>query len=319
MLRTVLVGHGDSALLLTERLKHLRINGVQYLGFVADSSDEKMPIAERLGDISELDTLLEKHHIERVVVSSPDAEGTWLSDIIARLTGHNIEVAYVPEKLSRLTSRMETRDIEGVTILELKGVLLSGWNAVIKRLFDFFVSGIALLVLSPLLALLAILVKLSSRGPVLYGQERVTIGERIYKCWKFRSMRTDAEKQSGAVWAVKDDPRVTAIGKILRRTSLDELPQLWNIFVGDMSLVGPRPERPQFVEQFAKQVPRYHERHRVRTGLTGWAQVTGLRGQVPIEVRTQADLNYVENWSFGLDIKIIMMTFYAVVWGEDAY
>lgn len=145
------------------------------------------------------------------------------------------------------------------------------------------------------------------------------MGGRVFKCLKFRSMRPDAEKQSGAVWAVKGDPRVTPIGKFLRRSSLDELPQLWNIFVGDLSIVGPRPERPVFVEQFANEVPRYNERHRIRAGLTGWAQVTGLRGQVPIAMRTEADLNYVENWTFGLDLKIIMMTFYAVIWGEDAY
>ncbi len=319
MLRTVLVGHGDAAQLLIERLKHLHLNGIQFLGWISDANDDKMPEQLRIGDLDHLEDLLTEFHIERVVVAVPDTDLERLDKVIERLTGRNIEVAYVPVKLSKLTSRLEARDIEGVPILELKGVPLKGWNAVLKRSFDIAMSGLALIVLSPLLTLLAILVKLSSTGPVLYGQDRVTLHGRIFKCWKYRSMVQDAEKKSGAVWAVKGDPRVTPIGKFLRRSSLDELPQLWNIFVGDLSIVGPRPERPVFVEQFAKEVPRYNDRHRVRAGLTGWAQVTGLRGQVPIAVRTQADINYVENWTFGLDLKIILMTFYAVIWGEDAY
>ena len=319
MLRTILVGHGEAAQLLTERLKHLHHNGVDYLGWVSDAEDANLPPEEKLGELSRLEALLESLQVERVVVSVPDTELIRLDDVIQMLTGRNIEVAYVPVKLSQLTSRMETRDIEGITVLELKRVPLDGWNAVLKRVFDIVTSGLALLVLSPVFIVLSLIIKMTSRGPIFYGQERVTIGGRVYRCWKFRSMVQDAEQKSGAVWAKADDPRVTGIGKLIRRTSLDELPQLWNIFVGDMSIVGPRPERPVFVEKFSKEVPRYHERHRVRAGLTGWAQVTGLRGQVPIAMRTQADLNYVENWSFGLDMKIILMTFQAVIWGENAY
>lgn len=319
MLRTALVGYGESAEVLAERLTHLHSNGIDYVGWIGSTSDPAMPSNQRLGDFSELDKLLERNQIERVVVAVPDSELDRLDQVVERLTGQNIEVAYVPVKLQQLTSRVETRDIGGVTVLELKAVPLSGWNAVMKRTFDFSLSGIFLFLLSPVFFLVSILVKLSSPGPVFYGQERVTMNGRTFKCWKFRSMRSDAEKGSGAVWAVKNDPRVTPIGKFLRRSSIDELPQLWNIFTGDMSFVGPRPERPVFVNQFSQEVPRYHERHRVRTGLTGWAQVTGLRGQAPITVRTTADLFYVENWSFGLDLKIILMTFYAVIWGEDAY
>ncbi|MCX7834555.1 MAG: sugar transferase [bacterium] len=319
MLRCALIGKGETAVLLNERLKVLYHNGLEYLGWISVGTDGDLPEKDKIGILEDLDTLRKEYRIERLVVSLPEEEHEKLYSIVQTLTGKDIEIAYVPVRLQQLTSRLETRDIGGITVLELKGVPLSGWRAVFKRCFDVVVSLIALMVLSPLFLLIAVLVKLGSKGPVFYGQERVTIGGKIYTCWKFRSMVQDAESKTGAVWAVKGDSRVTPIGKILRRTSLDELPQLWNVLKGDMSLVGPRPERPQFVEKFEKEIPRYHERHRVRTGMTGWAQVTGLRGQAPIAIRTIADLTYVENWSFGLDIKIILMTFYAVIWGKDAY
>lgn len=319
MLRCALIGRGETALMLNERLKSLYHNGLQYIGWIATQDESGLPEADKIGNIEELDELRKKLSIERLVISLPEEDHEKLETIVQTLTGKDIEIAYVPVKLQQLTSRLDTRDIGGITVLELKGVPLSGWRAAIKRCFDVVISFSALIVLSPLFLLIAILVKLGSKGPVFYGQERVTIGGKIYTCWKFRSMIQDAEAQTGPVWTVKNDKRVTPIGKILRRLSLDELPQLWNVLVGDMSLVGPRPERPQFVEEFSKKIPRYNERHRVRAGMTGWAQVTGLRGQAPIAVRTIADLTYVENWSFGLDIKIILMTFYAVIWGKDAY
>lgn len=319
MLRCALIGKGETAFLLNDRLKKLYHNGLQYLGWISVTKDNELPKENYLGNITDLETIKEKFQIERLVISLPEDEQETLNTIVERLTGKNIELAYVPVHLQRLTSRLDTRDIGGVTVLELKGVPLSGWRAVFKRGFDLGVSLLSLILLSPIFLLISIFVKVGSKGPIFYGQERVTIDGKIYNCWKFRSMVQDAEKGTGAVWAVKGDARVTPIGKILRRTSLDELPQLWNVFIGEMSLVGPRPERPQFVEQFSKEIPRYNERHRVRAGMTGWAQVTGLRGQAPIAVRTVADLTYVENWSFGLDIKIMLMTFYAVIWGEDAY
>jgi len=164
-----------------------------------------------------------------------------------------------------------------------------------------------------------ILVKIDSRGPIFYLQERIGMDGEIFRVIKFRSMKTDAEKQSGPVWAKKDDPRTTRVGKFLRRFSLDELPQLFNVLKGDMSIVGPRPERPYFVEQFKKEIPKYLDRHRVKTGMTGWAQVNGLRGNAPIVQRTQYDLYYIENWSLAFDIKIILKTIYAVLFGKDAY
>ena len=161
--------------------------------------------------------------------------------------------------------------------------------------------------------------KVSSPGPILYRQPRLGRDHDSFDMLKFRTMRTDAESDSGPVWTIEDDPRRTRIGTFLRRFSLDELPQLWNVLVGDMSLVGPRPEREHFVEQFHQSVPRYLERHRVRSGLTGWAQVHGLRGNTPVEVRTVYDLHYVENWSLSLDLRILLRTILSVIRGENAY
>ncbi len=180
-------------------------------------------------------------------------------------------------------------------------------------------TSLGLLVLSPLLFVLAVAVKLSSRGPVLYRQARVGRDGREFDMLKFRSMRIGAEEQTGPVWTVADDPRVTGVGRLLRRWSLDELPQLWNVLRGDMSLVGPRPERRVFVERFSQQMPRYFERHRVKSGLTGWAQVNGLRGDTSIAERTLYDLHYVENWSLALDVKILLMTVHHVLRGANAY
>jgi exopolysaccharide biosynthesis polyprenyl glycosylphosphotransferase len=204
-------------------------------------------------------------------------------------------------------------------VLRLKAVEFSGWQGFLKRSFDLLVSLTGLIILSPLLLLLAVLVKMNSTGSVFYKQKRIGLDGREFTMLKFRSMVVDAEKESGPVWAAEKDPRTTSIGRFLRRTSLDELPQLINVIRGEMSLVGPRPERRVFVEQFRQQIPQYAERHRVRSGVTGWAQVNGLRGQSPIEDRTRYDVYYIENWSLWFDIKIILLTFLAIIRGENAY
>jgi exopolysaccharide biosynthesis polyprenyl glycosylphosphotransferase len=214
---------------------------------------------------------------------------------------------------------LQTLEVGGVPLLQLKAFVLSGWQGFLKRAFDIFVSTISLVLLSPFFLLVAIAIKATSRGAVFYVQQRVSLDGQEFNMLKFRSMRADAEAESGPVWAQKDDPRTTAIGKFLRRTSLDELPQLFNVLKGEMSLVGPRPERQHFVEQFREYIPQYRERHRVRCGMTGWAQVNGLRGQSPIEERARYDLYYLENWSLWFDMKIILLTFMEVARGENAY
>ncbi|MDY2608454.1 MAG: exopolysaccharide biosynthesis polyprenyl glycosylphosphotransferase, partial [Lachnospiraceae bacterium] len=192
-------------------------------------------------------------------------------------------------------------------------------NALLKRVFDIVCSGIGIIVLSPLLLIIACAVKFTSKGPLIFKQERVGLRNEPFMMYKFRSMRVQDEKEEKKAWTVKDDPRVTKVGKFLRRTSLDELPQLFNIFKGEMSIVGPRPERPYFVEKFKEEIPRYMVKHQVRPGLTGWAQVNGYRGDTSINKRIEYDLYYIENWTFGFDIKIMFMTIFKGFVNKNAY
>jgi exopolysaccharide biosynthesis polyprenyl glycosylphosphotransferase len=184
---------------------------------------------------------------------------------------------------------------------------------------DIALGTIALILAAPLMVVIALLVKLTSRGPVFFSQERMGLDGRVFRVWKFRTMRVDAEDVTGPVWAVADDPRRTRVGTVLRRLSLDELPQLLNVLRGEMSLVGPRPERPVFIEEFRRHVPRYMLRHMVRAGITGWAQVNGWRGNTSIEQRIQYDLYYIENWSLLLDLKILALTFVRGFAHKNAY
>jgi exopolysaccharide biosynthesis polyprenyl glycosylphosphotransferase len=194
---------------------------------------------------------------------------------------------------------------------------MRGWDVAVKRTMDIVGAAIGLVLLSvPMLAIAVLIKATSPRGPVFLCQERVGLDGKPFQCIKFRSMRPDAERETGPVWATEDDPRRTRLGALLRRFSLDELPQLINILIGEMSLVGPRPERPHFVEQFRRTVPRYWDRHREKAGLTGWAQANGLRGNTSIEERTAYDLWYVENWTPWLDIKIMLRTVFVVVRGN---
>ena len=225
----------------------------------------------------------------------------------------------VPDLLELMTSRVRIQELYGIPFIRIKGVPMTTWNLIVKRSFDVVVSGICLILASPVLASIALLIKLDSRGPIFYSQERVGLDGRPFRLLKFRTMRVDAESGTGPVWAKKDDPRKTRIGGFLRRFSLDELPQLLNVLRGEMSIVGPRPERQHFVDQFKKEIPKYLDRHRVKTGMTGWAQVNGLRGNAPIEERTKFDVYYVENWSLVFDLKIILKTVRAVIFRTDAY
>jgi exopolysaccharide biosynthesis polyprenyl glycosylphosphotransferase len=212
-----------------------------------------------------------------------------------------------------LTTQVRTNELEGIPFLKLKGIALTAWGRISKRAFDLAVSLLSLLLFAPLWIVIAMAVKLTSRGPVLFTQRRVGLDGRSFTMYKFRSMRPGAEEQTGPVWVREHDPRRTAVGVFLRKTSLDEFPQLLNVLKGEMSLVGPRPERPFFVEKFKHLVPQYLDRHRVKTGMTGWAQVNGLRGGTSLEERIRYDLYYIENWSFAFDIRILLRTLHAAI------
>ncbi len=224
-----------------------------------------------------------------------------LPDLSYSLVGHQIE------------------DFAGVPLLTVNQPNFSNLELFLKRSFDFFACAIGLLLISPLLALIAIAVKLSSSGPIFYGQERVGLNGKKFRMWKFRSMRVASENEDLTSWSSKDDPRKTKVGSFIRKTSIDELPQLWNVITGDMSLVGPRPERPHFVDQFKDEIPNYMLRHKMKAGITGWAQVNGWRGDTSLVKRIECDIYYIKNWSLWFDIKIILLTFIKGFLNKNAY
>ncbi|MCP4572375.1 MAG: undecaprenyl-phosphate glucose phosphotransferase [bacterium] len=281
----------------------------------------RRPIPEPplLGEVDRVRDVVLEQGVDLVVLTLPFDQLSLVRKVAADLANLNVDLQFVPDLFSLHTSRMRLEEIAGLPFISVREEALGGVDRVVKRTFDLVATGLGLLLLSPALAVLAMLVKLSSPGPVFYRQERIGRDGHEFAMVKFRTMRSDAEATSGPVWTAEADPRVTAVGRVLRRYSLDELPQLWNVLRGDMSLVGPRPERRIFVEKFAQEMPRYFERHRVQSGLTGWAQVHGLRGNTSIAERTLYDLHYIENWSLLLDVRILLMTIHHVLRGENAY
>lgn len=276
--------------------------------------------AELIGPISGAPSYAREHAIDIILVALDSKDHQLLFDLVRQCEGFNTEIMMVPDLLEMMTSQVRIKQLQGIPFIRIKTMPMETWNQILKRSFDVVVASLVLILISPLLALLVALIKLTSPGPIFFLQERVGLDGVSFRVIKFRSMRIDAEKTTGPVWAQKNDPRTTRLGKFMRRFSLDELPQLINVLRGEMSLVGPRPERPHFVEQFKKEVPKYLDRHRVKTGMTGWAQVNGLRGaDASIEERTKFDVYYVENWSLTFDLKIILKTIRAVLFGEDAF
>ncbi len=271
-----------------------------------------------VGGLDDLEGFMASHRVDQVVIALPLEEQGALRGMMAVLSESTADVKIVPDLVQYVTLSGGVEEFGGLPLLSLQHGPLEGWNGVIKRLFDVVFSALALLVALPVMIACAIAVKLSSPGPVLYSQERVGLDGRRFRALKLRTMVADAET-AGARMASPADPRTTPVGGFLRRLSLDELPQLWNILRGEMSLVGPRPERPVFIEEFKRQIPRYQLRHKVKAGLTGWAQVNGLRGQTSIEKRIEYDLYYIENWSLWLDIKILARTVAGGFLSKNAY
>ena len=217
------------------------------------------------------------------------------------------------------TLHTEVESFEDMPIVTIVQSPMTGWDKVLKRIIDIFGALIALVLFSPLMLIIAIVIRLTSSGPSLYGQERMGLDGHTFNALKFRSMHLDAESKTGAVWASENDERRTKFGTFLRKYSLDELPQLFNVFKGEMSLVGPRPERPVFIDQFKSQIPNYMLRHKVKAGITGWAQINGWRGNTSLEKRIEFDLYYIERWSIWFDIKILFLTFFRGFFGTNAY
>lgn len=290
------------------------VKGVVRVGGADRSSIEGVPV---LGTLDEIAGIIDSSDVDEVILTQADLPRTKIMEVMFECEKKLVEFRLVADLLGMVTSQVDMRTIDGVPLLGLKeSPLADSYNRFIKRVMDIAVSSAALLILSPLFAVMALLVKAGSPGPVFYLQERIGEDGRWFKMIKFRTMVPNAEKETGPVWAKENDPRRTAIGSFLRKTNLDELPQLVNVFKGEMSLVGPRPERPHFVDKFKEDIPRYMARHKIKSGMTGWAQVNGLRGNTSIEERTKYDLYYIENWSLVFDIKIIFMSVFAM---KNAY
>jgi len=313
----LVVGGGELATGVVQRVRSRPDTGIQILGLVGDK--QAAAGAQALGGFADLRAVLDAHQVDHVILALAHEEYGRLGGLLEAIGDEPVTIHVVPD-LGRFTSlRGGVEEFEGLPFVHLRESPLYGGNQMAKRVFDAAFSLAVLALLSPILAALAAAVKLTSRGPVLYGQERMGLDGQRFRMMKLRTMRVDAEDASGPVWASAEDARRTPIGAFLRRFSLDELPQFVNVLRGEMSVVGPRPERPVFVERFRQTVPGYMLRHKVKSGVTGWAQVHGLRGNTSLEKRIEYDIEYIERWSFWLDLKIIGMTLFRVLFDRNAY
>src|SRR5262249_15080970 len=317
----LLVGAGELGERMVETIDHHRELGFRVIGVL--SRDLLLPGttvrgAPVIGTTDDLERVLAEKPVDQVVLALPSEDMPLIKALMERLALHTVDVKIVPDLFQYVTLYGGLEEFGGLPIVSLQGGPLEGWNLVAKRAFDILFSSLALLLVSPLMLLIAVAVKLTSPGPVLYRQERMGMDGAVFPILKFRTMRVDSER-SGPRMATALDDRRTALGAFLRRTSFDELPQLFNVLRGDMSLVGPRPERPVFIEEFKRQIPRYHLRHKVKAGITGWAQINGLRGQTSIQKRIEYDLYYIENWSLLLDLKILVRTALGGFLSRNAY
>ncbi len=310
--RVLIVGTGEVGQMLLQKIRWSPHLGYRVVGFADGSGGPQEVLGTPvLGTMDELPRLIDQHHIDEVIIALPEASHREIVRLISMCERGKVNIKIFPDVFQIMASQVTIGDLGGLPLLTVRDIALRGWRLSLKRAMDIVVSAIALVLLSPLMLLTALLIKLESEGPVFYVQERMGMDAKPFMMLKFRSMRSDAES-NGPGWTVANDPRRTRLGKILRSLSVDELPQLINVLIGDMSLVGPRPERPVYVEEFRQSIPRYMDRHREKAGITGWAQVNGLRGDTSITERTKYDLWYVENWSLWLDIKILIRTIFQI-------
>ncbi len=320
--RILIAGSGELGRLVADKILEHRELGYQIVGFVDDRAGgdhlgyRGLPL---LGTIDEASEIASRESVDHLYVALPPEQHVQMLELIESTSREMVDVKVVPDLLQVIALRARLEDLDGVPVININDVPLQGFNSLVKRLFDVAISASALLVLAIPLAVIAALVKLTSRGPVFYRQERMGLDGHPFMIHKFRSMYEDAESETGPVFASEDDPRRTPLGKILRQSNIDELPQFWNVLKGEMSLVGPRPERPLFVAQFKHKIPQYMLRHKVKAGITGWAQVNGWRGNTSIEKRIEYDLYYIENWSVRLDLKIMWLTVLKGFFHKHAY
>jgi Undecaprenyl-phosphate glucose phosphotransferase len=303
----IVVGGGEPAAEVLRVLRRRPDVGIGVLGLLSDKRDvpDHTPW---LGAIEDIRAVLDKRQVDIVFIALPHADAARLGTVLSAIGDDPVAIHLVPDVFGLVPARGGVEEFETVPFINLRGSRLYGWRRALKRGFDLVFGMLALAATAPIMLSIVVALKLASPGPVLYRQERMGVDGRRFRMLKFRTMRVDAEAETGPIWARRDDPRRTRLGAFLRRTSLDELPQLFNVLRGEMSLVGPRPERPRFVEEFRRRVPGYMLRHKMKAGITGWAQINGWRGNTSIEKRIECDLYYIERWSLGFDLKILVQT-----------
>jgi Undecaprenyl-phosphate glucose phosphotransferase len=318
----VVVGAGELAAATIDSIHGHPEVGLRVLGVLSNDpavAGHTIQGVRVVGDYSSVKQQLRKHRVDQVVIALPKEDSAYLEKILADLDDEIVTVRLIPDLLHVMTLRSSVEDLDGLPVINLRESPMVGWAGIQKRIFDIAATSAILLAIAPMIALIAVALRITSGRPILFAQERMGLDGRVFQMLKFRSMAIDAESETGPVWNTADDVRATPLGSLLRKTSLDELPQLWNVLRGDMSLVGPRPERPVFIEEFRREIPGYMLRHKVKAGLTGWAQVHGWRGNTSLHERVEHDIYYIQNWTLGLDIQILLLTLWRGWLHRDAY
>ncbi len=318
----LLVGFSETAKAYIDRVLVYREWGYEVHGILDDNAgpEENYKGISVIGRIDSLKEYLDSNNFDEIAITLKIDEYSKLRDIVNICEKTGVHTQFIPDYNNIIPTRPYTEDLMGMPVINIRYVPLSNtFYSLIKRVMDVIISLTGILITSPLMVCIAVIIKTTSKGPLIYKQERVGLHNKSFMMYKFRSMRVQEAGEEKKAWTTKNDPRVTAVGKFIRRTSIDELPQLFNILKGDMSVVGPRPERPFFVEKFKEEIPRYMIKHQVRPGLTGWAQVNGYRGDTSIKKRIEYDLFYIENWTLGFDIKIMFLTIFKGLINKNAY
>lgn len=318
----LLVGYSRAAEEYIDRIRENPQWGYVVRGILDDNAERGMLYKgiKVIGSIDNLSIILPQNKLDEIAITLSLDEYAKLEEIVYLCEKSGVHTKFIPDYNRIIPTRPYTEDLIGLPVINIRHVPLSNAsNMVIKRLIDIAGAVVAIILFSPIMLLTAVLIKLTSKGPVIFSQERVGLHNKPFMMLKFRSMEVQAPSEEKTKFTVPDDPRVTGIGKLIRKTSIDEMPQFFNVLLGDMSLVGPRPERPFFVEKFKEEIPRYMIKHQVRPGLTGWAQVNGYRGNTSIRKRIEYDLYYIENWTVGMDFKILFLTFFKGFINKNAY
>lgn len=318
----LIVGSGKLGQEVLEVIERNPAWGIRVKGYIDDTSErqgKEYHGVSVIGTTHDISPIINEQDIDQVFIALPFDKNDRLRNVVDNLGEEMVNVRIIPDLRHFAPLNPHFGDLDGLPVVNIQESPLDAWNSFIKRIFDITFSLFALFLLSVPLLAIAIAIKLTSKGPIFYKQERVGLDGKVFNILKFRSMKINAEAQTGAVWAKEDDPRRTKLGTFLRKTSLDELPQFFNVLKGEMSVVGPRPERPVFIDEFKKTIPKYMLRHKMKAGITGWAQANGWRGNTPLEKRIQYDLYYIENWSIWFDIRIIILTVFTIFSNKNAY